>query len=104
MEWTLAEASLIVDAMNGVKFINDERARTFSSAPKRHHLLMNVRCAMRIDKLDKKWNVKAKDLRDKLASLNEEDAIVLLDKIAPFWSNSPHWDLEVGLKHAGIIT
>lgn len=102
MEWTLAEASLIVDAMNGVKFINDEHAY-YSDAPKRHHLLMNVRCAMRIDKLDKKWNVKAKDLRDKLASLNEEDAIVLLDKIALFWSNSPHWDIEVGLKHAGII-
>lgn len=103
MELTLNEASLIVDAMNGVKMIRDERAY-YAAEPKRHHLMMNVRCAMRIDKLDKKWNVKAKDLRDKLASLNEEDAIVLLDKIAPFWSNSPHWDLEVGLKHAGIIT
>lgn len=103
MELTLNEASLIVDAMNGVKMIRDERAY-YSDAPKRHHLMMNVRCAMRIDKLDKKWNVKAKDVRNKLASLNEEDASVLLDKIALFWSNSPHWDMEVGLKHAGIIT
>ena len=101
MEWTLAEASLIVDAMNGVRFINDARAHT--ETPKRHHLASNVRSAMRIEKLDKKWNVKAKELRNKLAALSEDDAGILLDKIALFWSNLPHWDIKVGLKHAGII-
>lgn len=93
---TIPEASLIVDALNGVLAHTDISASDY--------LVLNVQDAVAVDSLDEKWGVDARALLANLQSLSEADARKLLNAVKRFWSASPHADMREGLAAAGLIT
>lgn len=95
-QFTLSEASLIVDAMNGIIWTD--------GITKQSHLYHNVRGAIEVDSLDEKWDLHADDMLTRLHDFTEAEAAEVLDKVTAFWHTSSHTpDIEFGLSQCQLI-
>lgn len=83
---SLGETCLIVDALNGA-LIDADTARL---------LWAHVEDGIRIDGLDRKWNVDGAALVEKLRGLNDLQAMAIVDAAERFWEMSQSG--EVGLE------
>ena len=95
MEFTLAKACLIADALNGIRFPEGITCR--------EHLRLNIASALSMDRLDTKWGVDGTALVHELSDLDEEDAFDTLQQVEKFWEASPHENIEEGLKAVGLV-
>lgn len=85
---SLAEASLIVDALNGVMM--DANSAVL--------LWAEIADAVQLDGLDKKWTVDGTALVDKLRGLSNIQALAIIDAAERFWARHEQWDLETGVR------
>lgn len=95
---SVPEASLIVDACNGVAFVDPMTIR---------FLWAEVADAIRLNELDKKWHVDRNTLvRNKLQNLTFGQTTAIVDAAERFWSLVGHGDArdtEELLREVGLI-
>lgn len=75
---TKNEALLIADALNGALFDNTTVFYFWAS----------IEDAIKLEGLDKKWQVDGKKLVDKLRSLSDAETLALVDAVERFWQAS----------------
>lgn len=95
---TLQEASLTVDALNGVRYTEGLTKKT--------HLYLSIRDADAIDNLKTKWGLDTAAFQMfmvKLAEISNNAASECLNRVEAFWNASPHTDIEAGLREAGLL-
>lgn len=85
---TVAEAWLIVDTLNG----------TIMDANSARMLWASVEDAVKLDGLDKKWDVDGQALIEKLRKLNDIQALALVDAAERFWQECPQENLQDEVK------
>jgi hypothetical protein len=88
-----AEASLIVDALNGI-YIEPHTVRL---------LRATVLDAMDIDHLDQKWGVDREALLAKLRSYCPGKLFALLHGVERFWNSCSALPMSEGLRKAGLV-
>ena len=96
--FTLQEASLTVDALNGI--------RHTEGLTKKTHLYLSIRDADAIDNLQTKWGLDTAAFQMfmvKLSEISNNAASECLNRIEAFWNASPHTDIEAGLREAGLL-
>lgn len=74
---TKEEAYLICDALNSTLYSEEIPVKT--------HILLNVTDGIYYEDLDKKWNVDAKILINKLNGISEMQAYVIMVLVNEFW-------------------
>ena len=95
---TLQEASLTVDALNGVRYTEGLTKKT--------HLYLSIRDADAIDNLKTKWGLDSAAFQMfmvKLSEISNNAASECLNRAEAFWNASPHTDIEAGLREAGLL-
>ncbi len=90
-----AEASLLVDALNGVLFEPPETARL---------LWAEVDDAIRLDGLDRKWGVDSQALIERLRRLTFAQALAVVDAVERAWKILPESDdRRATLRAVGLV-
>lgn len=95
-KFTKAEAALIMDALNGIML--DQY--TFRL------LWAEVADAIRMDNLDRKWNVDGESLVERLRSLHPAEMMALLDAVERAWNMIGYggqMSLDEALRAVGLI-
>ena len=89
MEFTLAEVSLIVDALNGA-IMSPATAR---------YLWAEVADSISLDGTDTKWGVDGKALVQRLKGLNDMESMSVVDAAERFWNmDSARQDMDGALR------
>ena len=112
MSLTQKEASVIVDALEGIDYTKpldpqlllNYRGKGNLTAQSR--LYYPVMDAFVMDELAKKWGFDADERYAfvvKLTQLSENEASAILDKVTDFYNTRPHTDMADGLVKSGLL-
>ena len=93
--FTLGEIGLITDVLNGLMF------HSWEITPAQN-LRMNVADAIDVDGVDKKWEVDAASLRQKLLSLTNAQAAAVIEAINQWWNDPERKVTREGFAKYGL--
>lgn len=89
--FTEPEASLILDALNGMP-----------TEPHSVALVTTIVDAIRLNALDQKWGVDGDTLSVRLVRLTPFELLAIADAVERFW-NGDHSNRAAGLRHVGLV-